>query len=125
MGEQWARAILENAPIIMRRALRWGWFVLGLRLGSIRSARFVLGWEVRRSTTDVALLGASSRLGLPAELLSKRQQQAPLFATFAQQENHIERAVWAGVVPVHRLVVRYLLERASRRIRERSETDER
>jgi hypothetical protein len=74
---------------------------------------------VRRSTPDVALLGASSRLGLPAELLCKRQQQAPLFATFVQQENHIARAVWAGVAPVHRRVVRYLLERASRRIREK------
>jgi hypothetical protein len=118
-GEQWARAILEDAPIIMRRALRWGWFALGLRLGSTRSDRFVLGWEVRAAPRDIALLGASSRLGLPAELLCKRQQQAPLFATFVQQENHIARAVWAGVAPVHRRVVRYLLERASRRIREK------
>jgi len=92
-GEQWARAILEDAPIIMRRALRWGWFALGLRLGSTRSDRFVLG--------------------------CKRQQQAPFFATFVQQENHIARAVWAGVAPVRRLVVRYLLERASRRILEK------
>ena len=59
------------------------------------------------------------RPGLPAELLGKRQQQALLVATFAQQENQIARAVWAGVAPVHRRVVRYLLERASRRIREK------
>jgi hypothetical protein len=56
---------------------------------------------------------------LPAELLGKRQQQALLVATFAQQENQIARAVWAGVEPVHRRVVRYLLERAGRRIREK------
>ena len=118
-GGQWARAILEDAPIIMRRALRWGWFALGLRLGSTRSDRFVLGWEVRAALPDFALLGASSRLGLLAELLGKRQQQALLVATFVQQENHIARAVWAGVAPVRRLVVRYLLERASRRIREK------
>lgn len=119
-GER-VRAILEDAPIIMRRALRWGWFALGLRLGATRSGRHVLGWEVRRSTPDVALLGASSRLGLPAELLCKRQQQALLVATFVQQENHIARAVWAGLAPVHRRVVRYLLERASRRIREKEQ----
>jgi len=118
-GEQWARAILEDAPIIMRRALRWGWFALGLRLGSTRSDRFVFGWEVRRSTPDFALLAASSRLGLPAELLFKRQQHTLLVTTFVQQENHIARAVWAGVAPVRRLVVRYLLERASRRILEK------
>jgi hypothetical protein len=116
---------LEDAPIIMRRAFRWGWFALGLRLGSTRSDRFVLGWEVRAAPQTSRSLGASSRRGLPAELLCKRQQQALLFATFVQQENHIACAVWAGVAPVHRLVVRYPLERASRRIRERSETDER
>ncbi len=112
-GEQWARAMLEDAPMVIRSALRSGWFALGLELGSPRSDRFVLGWEVRRSTPDFALLGVSSRLGLRAELLFKRQEHALLFATFVQQENRVGRAVWAGVAPVHRPVVRYLLERAS------------
>jgi hypothetical protein len=114
-----ARAILEDAPIIMRRALRWGWFALGLQLGPTRSDRFVLDWELWRSTPDFALLAASSRLGLPAELLGKRQQQALLVATFVQLESPIARAVWAGVEPVHRRVVRYVLERGGRRIREK------
>jgi hypothetical protein len=112
-GEQWARAILEDAPIIMRSALLWGWFALGLQLGSTRSDGLVLGWEMRRSTPDFVLLGASSRLGLSAELLFERQQHTLLYATFVQQENHIARAVWAGVEPVHRQVVRYVLEQAS------------
>jgi hypothetical protein len=112
-GEQWARATLEDAPIIMRNALLWGWFALGLQLGSTRSDGLVLGWEVRRSTPDLVLLGTSSRLGLPAELLFERQQHTLLYATFVQQENHIARAVWAGVEPVHRQVVRYVLEQAS------------
>jgi hypothetical protein len=112
-AEQWARAILEDAPIIMRSALPWGWFALGLELGSARSERLVLGWDVRRSTSDLALLGASSRLGLQAQLLFKRQQRTLLFATLVQQDNHIARAVWAAVAPVHRQVVRYLLEQAA------------
>jgi hypothetical protein len=112
-GEQWARAILEDAPTSMRSALRWGWFALGLRLGSTRSDRLVLGWEVRRSTPDFVLLGASSRLGLQGEVLFKRQQRRLLFATFVQQENPVARAVWGGVAPGHRQVVRYLLEQAS------------
>jgi hypothetical protein len=118
-AEQWARAILEDVPIIMRSALPWAWFALGLQLGSTRSERFVLGWEVRRSTPDFVLLGASSRLGLPAELLFERRQHTLLFATFVQQDNQIARAVWAGVEPGHRQIVRYVLERASRRIREK------
>jgi hypothetical protein len=112
-SEQWARAILEDAPIIMRRALPWAWLALGLQLGSTRSDRFVLGWELRRSAPDFALLAASSRLGATAELLFQRQRHTLLFATFLQQENHTARAVWAGVAPVHRRVVRYLLEQAS------------
>jgi hypothetical protein len=115
-SEQWARAMLEEAPTIMRRALPWAWSALGLRLGPTRSDRFVLGWELRRSTPDVALLAARSRLGATAELLFERQQRTLLFATFVQKENYIARPVWAGVAPVHRQVVRYLLAHASRRI---------
>ena len=62
-GEQWARAILEDAPMSTRNALSRGWSALGLRPGSTQSDRLVLGWEVRRTTPDVALLGASGRLG--------------------------------------------------------------
>jgi Protein of unknown function (DUF2867) len=113
-GEQWARAILEDAPIIIRRKLRWGWFALGLKLGSTRSDRLVLGWEIRRSTPDYALLAASSRLGLPAELLLERRQHTLLLATFVHQQNPIARAIWAAVAPQHRVVVPYLLQRAAR-----------
>jgi len=112
-GEQWARAVLEEAPIVMRSALPWAWFALGLQQGSTRSDRRVLGWEVRRSTPDFVLLAASSRLGMPAELLFERRQHTLLFATFVQHNNHIARAVWAGVAPGHRQVVGYLLEQAS------------
>jgi len=119
-GEQWARATLEDAPIIVRSVLLSGWSTLGLRLGSTRSDRFVLGWEVRRSTPDFVLLAAGSRIGMPAELLFKRQQHTLLFATFVQKENPTARAVWAAVDPVHRPVVRYVLEHASRRCQPRT-----
>jgi len=46
-GEEWVRAVLEDAPMSTRNALSMGWFALGLRLGSTRSDRSVLGWEVR------------------------------------------------------------------------------
>jgi hypothetical protein len=112
-GEQWARAILDDAPISTRNALSRGWSALGLRLGSTQSGRFVLGWEVRRSAPDVALLGASGRLGLSGELLFERHQHALLFATFVQLENRIVRALWARIAPRHRQVVRDLLEQAT------------
>jgi hypothetical protein len=109
-GEQWARAILEGAPASTRSALSRSWAALGLRLGSAHSDRFVLGWEVRRSTPDHALLGASGRLGLSGELLFERQQHTLLFATFVQLDNRIARGLWARIAPRHRQVVRDLLE---------------
>jgi hypothetical protein len=112
-GEQWARAILEDAPVSTRNALSRGWSALGLRLDSTQSDRFVLGWAVRRSTPDVALLGASGRLGLSGELLFERQQHTLLFATFVQLENRLARALWARIAPRHRQVVRDLLEQAN------------
>jgi hypothetical protein len=111
-GEQWARAILEDAPMSTRNALSRGWSALGLRLGSTQSDRYVLGWEVRRSTPDVALLGASGRFGLSGELLFERRQHTLLFATFVQLENRVARALWAGIASRHRQVVRDLLEQA-------------
>lgn len=111
-GEQWARAILEGAPSVLRSRLRWSWAALGLKLSEPRADRGVLGWELRASTPEFALLGAGSRVGMPAELLFKRQQQRLLFATFVQHQNPIVRATWARVVPQHRHVVRYLLRGA-------------
>lgn len=113
-GEQWARAILEEAPVVLQRQLRQGWLILGLKLGSASSEQFVLGWEIMRSTPDYTLLGCRSRFGLPAELLFERQQDKLLFATFVQQQNPIMRVVWAVIAPHHRRVVTYLLRRAVR-----------
>jgi hypothetical protein len=112
-GEEWARAVLEGAPAGMRRSLRRGWTALGLKLDQSGSDRSVLGWELRCSSADFALLAARSRIGLPAELLFKPQHDTLLFATFVQQQNPIARGVWAAVGPRHRQVVPHLLERAA------------
>jgi hypothetical protein len=113
--EQWARAILEDAPISVRTRLLAGWSAIGLKLDVGRSGRSVLGWEVRRSTPEFVLLGADSRIGMPGELLFGLQQHVLLFATFVEFTNPLARAVWAVVEPVHIPVVRSVLERASTR----------
>lgn len=114
-AEQWARAVMEDAPITVRRALQSGWTGIGLKLGGKPSDRFVLGWEIRRDTPEWVLLGADSRVGMPAELLFKREQHALLFATLVQHNNQAARLLWAGIEPVHVPVVRHLLEQAGRR----------
>lgn len=114
-AEQWARAILEDAPAATRRTLRRAWFALGVRLGSTADDRLVLGWEVRRATQDVALLAATSLIGIDAEVLCKREQNALLVASFMQLKNPVARVVWAIVAPRHRRVLRHLIRQADRR----------
>ena len=123
--EQWARAFFEGAPALLRTMLRRGWASLGLRIGPADSEDRVFGWPVRRSTRDVLLLGAESRHGMPAELLFMRHQNALLFATLIHHQNAGVRARWAGVAPMHRRIVRFMLERASaRRAEQRNGSDE-
>jgi hypothetical protein len=114
-GEEWARALLEDAPAGMQRSLRRGWRALGLMLGSTGDERRVLGWEVRRRAPEFALLGADSRLGMVGEVLVERRPRAVLVATFIQMRNPLARLVWAGVSPGHRQAVRDLLEAAAAR----------
>ena len=111
-AEQWAREILEAAPVSTRRALTRGWSGLGLRLGPAQSDQHVLGWEIRRSDPDVVLLGARGRLGLSGELIFQRSAHSLLYATVVQLENRAARGLWAAIESRHRRVVQGLLERA-------------
>jgi hypothetical protein len=113
-AEQWARAVLDDAPLTTRRMLQSGWLSLGLKVGGSGSER-VLGWELQRSTQDFVLLAAGSRIGMPAQLLFQCREDTLLFATFVQQDNPLARATWAGVEPVHVRVVRRLLAESFRR----------
>lgn len=114
-AEQWARAILEVAPVADRAKLLLGWLAIGLTPALNPSRRSVLGWEIRASTPDFVLLGRASLIGMPGELLFKREPDGLLFATFVQHDNRIARAVWAATEPQHVPFVRHLLGQASRR----------
>jgi hypothetical protein len=116
-AEQWARAILEDAPLTTRTSLLAGWSALGLKVGRDRSGPSVLGWPVRAGTPDIVLLGAGSHIGMPGQLLVKRERDGLLFCTFVHHHNHVARAVWAAVEAAHMRVVRDVLEEAGRRLR--------
>lgn len=111
-GEEWAREILEGAPASVRKGLRQGWTALGLKLAPTGADGSVLGWRIRHSDADHALLGMDSRIGMPAELLLKPEDGSFLFATFVRQDNILARAVWAGIGPRHRRIVPRLIAAA-------------
>jgi hypothetical protein len=115
-AEDLIRDVLEGAPLTVRTQLLSGWSTIGLKVGS-GSEGSVPGWDVRRSMPDHVLLGADSRIGMPGELLLKKEDGALLFATFVAQRNLIARAVWTVTEPVHVRVVRDLLGQAGRRLR--------
>jgi hypothetical protein len=114
-AEQWVRAIFDESANTLRLRLWSGWMVIGLRLAPPFATGHVLGWEIRRSTPESVLLGARSRIGMPAELLVSRQGEGLLFDTFVQQNNRIARAVWSAIEPTHRSVVPALLRQFMRR----------
>jgi hypothetical protein len=114
--EQWARAMLSGAPRPVRFKLVAGWILLGLRLGFRPPGQRVLGWRVRQRTPDHLLLGAGSRLGLPAELLFRRTPDGLLFATFVGQRSRLARTLWARLIPGHQRVVASLLTHGARRL---------
>ena len=115
-AEQWAREVLEHASEPLRRSLPRGWFVLGLRHGSTRSPHHVLGWPIRDSRDDRIVLGATSRIGMPAELVLARDGDAWLFATLVEHDNRAVAALWRAISARHRDVVRHLLRSAAGRV---------
>lgn len=114
-AEEWARAMLEDAPGSTRGALRRGWRALGLRLGPTADCDRVLGWPVRDRAPEHAVLTGDSLLGMRAELVFARERDTVLMATVLTLRHPLARAVWAFVAPRHRRIVRHLLEQAGRR----------
>lgn len=114
--EEWMRRIFDDAPTQLRLRLWSAWIALGLKLGSPNSSTYVLGWSIRASTSAHVLLGASSRIGMPAELLLTHRRRGLLFDTFVQQDNLIARAVWRRTEPAHTRTVPAVLEQFARRL---------
>jgi hypothetical protein len=114
-AEQCARAVIDGVPPAARVNLLLGWLAIGLKPVIGGSRQSILGWEIRASAPEFVVLGRPSLIGMPAELLLKREHGAILFCTFVQRDSHIASAVWAAVKPTHRRVLRRLLEHAGRR----------
>jgi hypothetical protein len=108
--------MLEGAKAETRRSLRRGWPLLGLKMAPHGAEGTILGWRIRHSGPDYALLGADSRIGMPGELLFRPEPGGLFFATMIQQRNPLVHALWAPIGPPHRRVVPALMRHAAARI---------
>jgi hypothetical protein len=115
-GEEWAREMLEGARPETRRSLRRGWPLLGLKMAPHGAEGAILGWRIRHSGPDHALLGADSRIGMPAELLLRPEPGGLFFATMIQQRNPFAHVLWAPVGRPHRRIVPALIRHAAMRV---------
>jgi len=115
-AEQCGRAVLDAAPLAVRTKLLLGWSAIGLKPAIGGLSRSILGWEIRVSAPEFVLLGRDSLIGMPGELLFKREHDAFLFCTFVQHNNLVGRTIWASIEATHVRIVRDLLEQAARRL---------
>lgn len=115
-AEQWARAVFEGAPSLLRSCMVLGWrFFLGLRLRPTRGSDQVLGWRLARGAAgpDSVTLAADSPL-LQAENIVAVDGTVVLWVTVVRFENRIGRLLWGAASLVHHLTIPYLLARAGR-----------
>jgi hypothetical protein len=108
--EEWARAILEDAPARVRAGLLGGWAGIGLKVLGQRSEDRVLGWRIRTGNPEFVLLGADSWIGMPGQLVIKVEHDALLVATLVEHDNLAARALWASVEPMHLRILSGLLD---------------
>ena len=111
---QWARAVFEDAPVVIRWCIIFGWTrVLGLQLGPRTSDDHVLGWAVSDGDleADSTALTAASRL-LRASNIVTVESSRVTWVTLVHYSHAAARPLWALARPVHHLTIRFLLARA-------------
>jgi len=110
--EEWARLILEGAPLSKRLLMIGAWTALGIRLAFPGSTGHVLGWRIRHSDADAVVLGVHAAVGLTARVVIQVEQQRVTHSMLVRYDRALGRRVWSRMAPGHHRFVRALLNRA-------------
>jgi hypothetical protein len=112
--EQWARAVLEEAPLSGQNA-RVLWRLMGLRLGPRHSPDHVQGWKIAEHGDNwIRVETASWYMTAQAVCLVEEGQVSVSLSL--RYENPIARLVWAFVAGPHQRAVPVMLRQAVRLI---------
>lgn len=109
-AEEWARAVLEGAPLARRNARRL-WRLMGLRLGPPRSPDHVQGWRiVGRGDHWLRIETASWYMSGQAVCLVEEGRVS--LSLSLHYDSPIARAVWAVIEGPHQRAVPVMLHQA-------------
>jgi hypothetical protein len=109
-AEEWARAVLERAPLASRNARRL-WRLMGLRLGPQRSPDHVQGWRIAaRGDNWLRLETASWYLSAQAVCMVEHDQVS--ISLSVRYDRLVAPLVWAAVSGPHQRAVPVMLRQA-------------
>jgi Protein of unknown function (DUF2867) len=111
--EEWVRLIFGGTPPALRGFLR-GVFKL-LRVGQAPPppAEHPLPGKIIHSGPEEVVLGFDLAIGLTARVIVVNPPGQVVMATLVRYDRARGRAVWTILAPIHRVVARYLLDRAA------------
>jgi hypothetical protein len=110
--EDWARLILEGAPLSKRLQMVGAWTALGIRLALPGTKGQVLGWRIRRSDPEAVVLEVHAAVGLTARIVIQAEPQRVTHSMVVRYDRALGGRVWRRIAPGHRRFVRALLNRA-------------
>ena len=110
--EQWARTILEGAPLLLRWFVLFGWkFVLRLRLAP-RATDVVAGWAISTTTSNAITLEVESGSIAARKVLLVEQNRLTL-TTYVWYRRRLGRLLWSTLAPVHHRIEPLLMTLAT------------
>jgi hypothetical protein len=113
-AEQWARAVLEQAPLSRRNA-RVLWRLMGLRLGPRDSPDHVQGWKIAaRGDNWIRVETASWYVTAQAVCLVEETQVSISLSLRYDRPRPVGALVWARVSGPHQRAVPVMLRQAVR-----------
>ena len=112
-AEQWARAVLEDGPLVRRYGFIPWRVVLGLRLGPSHAPGYVHGWKIVGRGTDWIRLEAASWL-MTCNAVALVEEGRVTVALFLRYDNRAAAALWPLVSRVHRRALPVILHQGSR-----------
>jgi len=112
-AEQWARAVLELAPLSRRNARRL-WRLMGLRLGPPRSPEHVQGWKIAESGENWIRLETYSWYLSAQVICLVDGGRVSVSLSLRYDQRLVASVVWAAVRPSHQRAVPVMLHQAAR-----------